>query len=253
MSEKFHLHFESIYGGRWPRLLDALQEPTRHVSFQARPHASPYFLDEASLVAASLLPLGPDAEILDMCAAPGGKSLILASRLGPDGRLVSNELSRARRDRLKRVLEEHLPQDLLTQVRITGFDASKWSLHAQEKYDAILLDAPCSSERHLIHQPKLLKEWTISRTKSLAMRQYALLAAASLVVKSGGYVLYCTCSISPKENDEVIERLLRKKKYMQIENISTSKGEPTQFGWMILPDTTSAGPMYCALLRREKT
>ena len=212
--------------------------------------ATHYNLDAASVRVARALPLMGGDRVLDLCAAPGGKSLILAERMGT-GELVSNELSAARRGRLKQTIADYLPAEVRERVRVTGHDATRWSLHERDAYDAILLDAPCSSEAHLVRQPALLADWSPARSRQLAMRQYAMLASALDVVRTGGHILYATCSISEEENDGVVGRLLdRRAGRVEVCRSDWACGEPTRFGQAILPDTAGEGPMFAALLRR---
>ena len=119
----------------------------------------------------------------------------------------------------------------------------------------MLVDAPCSGEKHLLETKSELDQWTPSRTKKLASRQYSLLCSALLTVKPGGVITYSTCSISPLENDGVIERIL-KKKPDQIESVSDSNSIPdfvekTEFGYQIMPDQSGGfGPIFWSVLRR---
>lgn len=215
----------------------------------------PYYLDAASLLVADLLGVSPGEEVLDMCAAPGGKSLVLALRLGSSGRLTANERSRTRRDRLRRVLRDHLGPQRADAIRVTGHDATRWGLHEQEAYDRILLDAPCSSERHLLGNPDLLSDWSPSRTGRLATQQAAMLFAALEAVKRGGIILYSTCSISPSENEAVVRKVLERRSG-RLEEMDLNFGYPALErvgpGFRILPDRAEgAGPMYFSLLIRR--
>ena len=206
----FERHFAGIYGDRWPVLREALGAP-------GKPEAhlegllKPYYLDGASVRAARALGVRPGDEVLDMCAAPGGKTLVLALALGGTGRLVTNDRSSDRRGRLKRVVEEHLPPEFRSNVTVTGYDSTKWGLHEQNTYDRILLDAPCSSERHLVHSPPHLADWSPNRTKALAQQALAMLCAALEALKPGGTLVDSTCSISPEENDRLLERFEAKR------------------------------------------
>ena len=78
-------------------------------------------------------------------------------------------------------------------------------------FDAVLVDAPCSSERHLLHDPQEMATWTPKRTKQNAKRQLDILLQAIFAARPGGRLLYSTCSISPVENDDVVEKLLKKR------------------------------------------
>jgi 16S rRNA C967 or C1407 C5-methylase (RsmB/RsmF family) len=125
-------------------------------------------------------------------------------------------------------------------------------LYEQSAYDAILLDAPCSSERHVLQDPKALALWGPARTKHLAVQQFAMLAAALEAVKPGGHVLYSTCSISSLENEAVVERLAKKRsgRYEEIP-VEAPFSEELSHGRIILPDTAQGkGPLYFCLIRR---
>jgi 16S rRNA C967 or C1407 C5-methylase (RsmB/RsmF family) len=251
----FNDHFSTIYAERWPTLAEALAAP-RAQSALINPFAdlglrSPYYLDEASLLAAQALPIKAGDRVLDMCAAPGGKALSLIFKSQGDVSFVLNERSSARRARLQRVVEEYLPSEVRTRVKVTGHDATKWCLHEQAAYEAILLDAPCSSERHLLEKPDLMRDWSKTRSQTLAISQFAMLASACDAVKPLGFVLYATCSISPVENDGVLQKLEKKRTHMERIALHFDLGEATSHGWIFLPDTSKHGPLYLSLLRRK--
>ena len=108
-------------------------------------------------------------------------------------------------------MDGHLPTEFRSNLTITGHDATRWGLHEQGVYDRILLDAPCSSERHLIHNPNHLAQWSLGRTRSLAQQALAMLCSAFEALKPGGHLLYSTCSISPEENGILVERFAAKR------------------------------------------
>lgn len=283
--QQFEDYYSELYQERWPQLALALKAPHQVVAFvnpqllckvelpsEARelhpfcyqkegPWERPssvdtlknyYLLDYASYLAASLLvDQKKPQNYLDLCAAPGGKSLIIAQLMAQGSTLKCNELSQKRRERLRNVMDEYLEAQLRSQVTVTGHDAGKWCLYEQEAYDAILLDVPCSSERHLMQKTAHLKDWAVGRTKRLSMEQWKFLSSAFIVLKKGGRLLYSTCSISPLENDKVIEKLFAKQggQVRQIK-INLDIGEPTEFGHMILPDRTGHGPLYLSLIEK---
>ena len=224
-----------------------------------------YAMDPASVLAARELGVRPGERVLDACAAPGGKSLVLAESLaglgegehepsGAAGQLVANERSATRRARLLRVLDDYLPPEWRQQVQVTGHDATRWSQHERDAFDRILLDVPCSSEAHVLADPRALRGWTPARSKQLVRRQYALLASALDVVRVGGTILYSTCSVLPAENDGVVERLLGDRKRqgrVELRPISSPLGEATACGRIVLPDREPGfGPIYMARLER---
>ena len=285
--EGFESFYASIYGERWEILRVSLSAPVLQVSrinrfsdpakLMARGETIPrgvlagaevlktkiepqfdsnslldvYIMDAASIFAAAALEVQDGDEVLDLCAAPGGKSLILAERMGETGRLTCNELSDRRRGRLRGVLGDYLPEAILARTNVTGHDGTRWCLHETEAYDRILLDAPCSGERHLINSPEEMKLWSPARSKNLAIRQYSLLASSLAVVRLGGRIVYSTCSISPLENDAVISRLLKKREgEARVVKSEFEIGESTEHGWTILPDQTGYGPIYFSILEK---
>ncbi len=258
-SEAFENYYAALFPGRWDSLKQALLEPNTAIAYSDS-LVKPYFLDGGSIDAALCLPTCTEGRILDMCAAPGGKSLVLASRLDGSATLQSNELSGERRNRLIRVLEEHLESSVRERVSVSSHDAARWSRYEKEAFERILLDAPCSSERHVLSDPNLLSKWTPARIRNLALRQWSLLSGAFLVLKTGGFLVYATCALSPEENDEVVERLIKKYPSAQICNthplpadqLYCAHPERTRFGFHVLPDTSdSCGPLYYALITKS--
>ena len=255
-SAAFEAYYAAWYGERWERLRTALAEAPRSTGF-TRGLTKVYLLDRASLLAARCLRLPDAGLVLDACAAPGGKTLALLSRMGPGVTLIANELSRERRRRLQAVLDEHLPPEKRGQVRVSGFDAASAGGRKSERgrFGAVLLDAPCSVDRYLVRNQRLLDRWNAARPRFLAQRQWALLSAARLLCGPGASLVYVTCAISPEENDGVSQRLLEK--YPQgvlLDKPDIKEGEETAFGRIILPDVSNGmGPLYIARFRLQPT
>ncbi len=208
-----------------------------------------YVLDAASVWAALSLDVEAGERVLDLCAAPGGKALILAESLGAAGELVANDRSPSRAQRLRRVLEDYLPPSLRARVTVTQRDGRRWGVSQPGGFDAVLLDAPCSSERHVVAAPAELAKWSAGRVARLVQDQYALLTSALLAVRSGGRVLYCTCALAPAENDGVIERLLERGRHRaEPLPVALPVGAPTRYGWQMLPHRDGCGPLYLSRL-----
>jgi 16S rRNA C967 or C1407 C5-methylase (RsmB/RsmF family) len=293
-NSRFEDYFQKIYGPRWPEIKAGLIKSEKQVlrsnkfvksadisDFQAcsfladcfwKPEGYPlkkneqdlyefYAMGPASVITAEMLAVNPGSKVLDMCAAPGGKSLILAEKLflnkknetQPTGELISNEMSEARRQRLMRVFHEYIPRENRNGIFVKGLDGNLFGLRQPEYFDFVLADVPCSGERHLLENHKEFESWTEKRTKNLSVRQYSLLSSAWLACKSGGRIVYSTCSISPEENDRVIEKLTKKRtpKFIRPEFKNLSFIEKTEFGFQILPDRCGFGPMYFSII--EKT
>jgi 16S rRNA (cytosine1407-C5)-methyltransferase len=201
-------------------------------------------------LAALSLKLPESGIILDACAAPGGKSLVIASRMGSAAELLANELSAERRRRLANVLDEHLDAEKRSRVKVSGFDAASLGGRKTERgrFDAILLDVPCSSERHVLRNEKALEAWTAARPRFLSRRQWSLLSAAFLLLKPGGSLVYATCALANEENDAVVSRLFAKYgEDLILDEPSFVEGEKTEYGRFMLPDACQGmGPMYVA-------
>jgi 16S rRNA (cytosine1407-C5)-methyltransferase len=194
--------------------------------------------------------------ILDACAAPGGKSLVLAAAMKGDAALLSNEFSRERRRRLEEVLNAHLPEEKRRRVRVSGFDAAArgGKKSEQGRFGAILLDAPCSSEAHVLGKAAALAAWTAARPRFLARRQWALLSSAFLLLAPGGSLVYATCALTEEENDGVAGRLPEKYGARVVpDEPDFTEGEKTAWGRLILPDVSGGlGPMYVARFRKKE-
>jgi 16S rRNA C967 or C1407 C5-methylase (RsmB/RsmF family) len=256
--ERFEQYYGEIYGSRWPVLREALLKETNPVSLSEK-LKEPYYMDKASILAASMLPISENNTVLDMCAAPGGKTLSIALRLNGNGKLISNDRSASRRNRLISVLDTCLSPELRAIVKVTGHDSTTWSLHEKDAYDRVLLDAPCSSERHVLTDKKALAIWSPNRPKQLAIQQFAMLAAALDAAKDDAYILYSTCSICPLENEMIIEKLLRKRQG-RFEEVDlkglhpelNDSAESLSHGYIVLPDVQDgAGPLYFCLIRKK--
>ncbi len=247
----FSDYFEKIYGERWPSLLASLTAQHTRTPWIPFPGNEPYFIDEASLFVVDALKIAPDDSVLDLCAAPGGKTLSILGKISGRGTLVANEYSSPRRLRLQNVIEANVPEVIRRRVRVIGGDGRKIGMTHPETFDRVLADVPCSSERHLIEQNEQ-SVWSEHRSKFIAKKQYALLCSAGLAVKKGGVVVYSTCSISPYENDEVIRRFLDRKEGFELERIegTPTGAEITAFGVQILPDVSGMGPMFVSRLKR---
>lgn len=212
-----------------------------------------YIMDPASIYAANALGVQSGDRVLDMCAAPGGKTLILAEAIGEDGELQANEVSEARRERLKKVLQQYIPLAKRQNIWVTGKEGGLFAKSHEEYFDRILVDAPCSGEKYLVNSPSEVKDWSPHWSEKLAQRQYALLTAALIALKPQGEMVYSTCAISHLENDEVVRKLLAKKKnqfeVMPLE-LPVDSAEKTEFGIRFWPDRSHWGPIYYCKMRK---
>lgn len=266
----FEQYYSELYKERWILLKDSFGKENQAVEYHVTGAEKSYYLDSASVLAALCLPVKNTENILDLCAAPGGKTLVLASRMESYASLSSNERSADRTHRLKIVVNECLPLEISQRVKVSCSDGSTWCTRQTECFDRILLDAPCSSERHVFLDPKYLNTWSLSRIKTVSMEQWALLSSAYRLLRTDGILLYSTCALCPEENDLMMEKLNKKfnkegdsfvhlnpepdvseiKDYV---SITLPDFEKTEYGYQVLPDRQKgAGPIYFSIIKKLK-
>jgi 16S rRNA C967 or C1407 C5-methylase (RsmB/RsmF family) len=137
----------------------------------------------------------------------------------------------------------YLPPSGLARVSVSHRDGGLFFKNYHDTFDAVLVDAPCSGERYLLEKPGGEEEWRPKRSQRLASRQMALLCSALHVLKDNGCLVYSTCSISPIENDQLVQRFLRKRK----DQVVMTKSH------FILPTPQkNIGPIYFASFRKSQ-
>ena len=174
----------------------------------ARPlhEAGAYYLQEPSAMtaAAALRPL-PGERVLDLCAAPGGKSTQLAAMMSGEGLLVCNEPVPGRAQVLSRNLERMGVKNAVAVCSLPEELSPRWP----EFFDKILVDAPCSGEGMFRRHPETRGEWTISAPAGCAGRQAHILRHAAMMLRPGGRLAYSTCTFNATENEGVVEAFLK--------------------------------------------
>ena len=164
-----------------------------------------YVQSLSSMLPPLFMRLSAGIEVLDMCAAPGGKTTQLAALLQGSAHIAACEQNAVRADKL----EFNLRKQGAENVAIMRQDARR--LDSFFSFDRVLLDAPCSGSGTLsIHDPKLGKRFSEALVKDSCKKQAALLAKALEIVKPGGVVLYSTCSVLKRENEDIVSAALKK-------------------------------------------
>lgn len=163
-----------------------------------------YVQGMASQLPVRVLEPGPEDQVLDLAAAPGSKTIQLAG-LHPEMDLAAVEIVRKRKFRL----DDNLSRHGADHVKVFLQDGTKVWRYRPEHFDAILLDAPCSSEgRFRLDEPDSFAFWKRSKTKEMVRRQRRLLFSAVHALKPGGSLVYSTCSLAPEENEGVVAHAL---------------------------------------------
>lgn len=198
-----------------------------------------YAQNPSSLLPVLALDPHPGETILDACAAPGGKALFIAELMKSKGTLFANDLSPLRRQRMTQTFKDHHAADF---IQILKHNAALLFKTFPNHFDRILLDAPCSSEKHVWQSPRHLAEWKPGRIRHLKQEQYGLLKGLFFALKPGGRLVYSTCSITPEENEQVIEKFLRKHPTAKL--LSQKRVHPQHEPGM--------DPMFIATLTKQK-
>ena len=159
-----------------------------------------------SIAATVALNPQPGERVLDICAAPGGKTSHIAAMMNNTGEIIANDRSRARCHRLRALLDK-----LSAQASVRCGDGANIGHRQPDSYDRVLVDVPCSGEGRFTHlDPKTYTDWTINKTRRLASMQKSLLHSALAAVRPGGVVVYSTCTLNRVENEAVLERALKR-------------------------------------------
>lgn len=178
-----------------------IDKPSRHPYY----YAGLYYLQEPSaMISASVLPVEKGDRVLDICAAPGGKSTELAAKLDGSGFLVSNDISASRAKALLKNLEVFG----ITNMMITCEPPNTLAERFAGYFDKILIDAPCSGEGMFRKSQAMVTAWEQNGNEMFASIQKGILKEAVKMLKPGGILLYSTCTFSPLENEKSIEYLL---------------------------------------------
>ncbi|MBK1646656.1 RNA methyltransferase [Thiocapsa imhoffii] len=167
--------------------------------------------EEVSQLPAQLMDLTPGQRVLDLCAAPGGKTAQIAFALGNRGTLIANDIAHAR----IKALQGNLDRLGVLNVTTTCHDGANWPA-ASGQFDRILVDAPCSSEGTLRRNPSLLARLDGNNSARAEVRQRALLRKAVQRCRPGGRILYSTCTFAPEENECVVAAILAESPHVRL-------------------------------------
>lgn len=164
-----------------------------------------YFQEPSAMCAAAGLPIVSGDKVLDLCAAPGGKTAQAAARLCGSGMLVSNEIIKSR----AAILSENVERLGLTNVIVTNETPQRLAKKYTGFFDKIIVDAPCSGEGMFRKNPNAAEEWSPEHVLSCAERQKKILECAAAMLKTGGLLMYSTCTFAPEENEMIAAHMVQ--------------------------------------------
>jgi 16S rRNA C967 or C1407 C5-methylase (RsmB/RsmF family)/NOL1/NOP2/fmu family ribosome biogenesis protein len=227
-------------------------------SFTSDPafHSGAYYVQEASSmfldhVIRQLEPQpGPGYKVLDLCAAPGGKSTLLSSWLKDRGLLVSNEIIRSRVS----ALSENMTRWGQANVLISNNDPANFaSLEAY--FDLIVVDAPCSGEGLFRKDPGARREWSPGNAEVCSARQQRILNDVLPALKPGGTLIYSTCTFNPAENEAIVNWLKLSHEFVPVpldvaDDFGVEQAGDDGCSWKLLPHKLRGEGFFIACLRK---
>lgn len=207
-------------------------------------------VDQEGLTILKCLGVQTGEKILDMYSNTESTTMYLLQLLHKENlSLTINQSIPDKYQKLRKQVYEIITKSVESQVRLTGWDPIKFGTAETHSFDRVLIDVPCSNERKVFNNEKLMKKWTDKVSRQNAKKQLLLLISALAATRPGGTVLFVSRCLTPYETDEIIEKALKKSRTEpQILKLSLSIGESTSFGWRILPDSNTFGPLYLSKL-----
>jgi len=238
--------------GKVPWCPDALFTSSNELNLMEHQLGLYYVQDASSLVAPQVL--GAADTVLDMCAAPGGKTTYLSQLMGEGGVLVANDDSLPR----LKALVYNIQRMGASNVLVTRRDGVLFG-RGEHVFDKVLVDAPCSSVGTVTSNREVLKKWSLEWIRGLSMVQSKLLAAAYACLRPGGELVYSTCTTTLAENEHVVENLLNSEKgaRLKLAKLDGLKSRPgltddTRRCARIYPMDSGVEPVFVAKVVKEK-
>ena len=193
--------------------------------------------DESSMLVAEKLDPQQGETIMDVCAAPGGKTTAIAERMNNTGRIIASDIYRRKLD----LIDKDARRLGILNIETRSWDATRVDSSMVQKADRVLVDAPCSGLGVIRRKPEIKYKEYNDDMELLPKKQLAILSASSAYVKPGGVLLYSTCTINPRENEQVVDTFLRK-------NLSFRQVERK----LLLPDVDKTDGFFICLMKKDE-
>ena len=234
-----------------PRVFVPADAACKPASFEDYEKGYYYLLDLSSCWESSALSLVPQPKrSLDLCAAPGGKTMLYYGRYQAQISHTANEVIATRRG----ILKQNVQRCALPNVSVTGLRPDQWA-KSGELFDLILVDAPCSGQSLLAKGVKNPGCLGAPAVKGNAKRQRGILLAAYECLGAGGYLLYSTCTYSPEENEKTMAYLLKRKddlRAVELPLLADFRSHLCEFpAYRLLPTAGIGAGGFCCLLHRK--
>jgi 16S rRNA C967 or C1407 C5-methylase (RsmB/RsmF family)/NOL1/NOP2/fmu family ribosome biogenesis protein len=222
-------------------------------------HAGAYYVQEASSMfleqcLRQTTDIASSLKVLDLCAAPGGKSTLIQSLISENSLLVSNEVIKTRVG----VLIENLSKWGAENIIVTNNDPRDFS-RLPGFFDVMVVDAPCSGSGLFRRDPDAIGEWSPNAVETCSMRQQRILADAYSCLKQNGVLIYSTCSYSPEEDENISDWLLSEYNLTSVrvsvspewQIIETRGTKKNAYGYRFFPDKVKGEGFYIACFRKN--
>jgi len=221
-------------------------------------HAGVYYVQEASSMfleqaLRQTTDLSKPLRVLDLCAAPGGKSTLLQSLLSPDSLLVSNEVIKTR----VTVLQENMVKWGAANVIITSNDPRDFQ-RLENYFDVIVVDAPCSGSGLFRREPEAIGHWSEASVQLCHQRQQRILADCWPALRQGGILIYSTCSYSKQEDEDILDWMMEEREAVSCRlslekewNIVETRGSKGGYGYRCYPDRLKGEGFFISVVRKD--
>ncbi len=224
-------------------------DPTSRPGLHPYHEAGVYYLQEASAMSAvALLDPQPGERILDLCAAPGGKSTQIAGRMQGQGFLLSNEYEWKR----ARILAQNIERLGIANAVVISLSPELLASELEDFFDRILVDAPCSGEGMFRKEEAAVTDWSQETVEMCARRQAGILDEAAKMLRPGGRLVYSTCTFAPEENEMAIEGFLARHPDFEAEAVAAPWFTPAGKGMFRLwPHKLLGEGHFAAVLHKQ--
>ena len=210
--------------------------------------AGVYYIQEPSAMApVHFLNPKPGETILDLCAAPGGKSTQIASKMDGQGLLITNEIHSQR----AKILSENIERMGIANAIVLNETPQRLAERFEALFDKILVDAPCSGEGMFRKNYEAGAEWSLSNVELCAKRQDEILDCAAGMLKAGGTIVFSTCTFSEEENEGSVQRFLERHPEFEVQNVPVYVGmEQGEWGVRLWPHKMKGEGHFLSVLKK---
>ena len=224
-------------------------DPTARPGLHPYHEAGVYYLQEASAMSAvALLDPREGERVCDLCAAPGGKTTQIAGKMAGKGLLLCNEINPKR----ARILSQNIERMGVTNALVTNEHPENLAKRMPGFFDRVLIDAPCSGEGMFRKEEAAVTDWSEETVEMCARRQREILRSGAKLLRSGGRLVYSTCTFAPAENEETVAAFLEEHPDFALEQVEAPWFTPAGGGMFRLwPHKLLGEGHFVAVLRKS--